>query len=475
MINEKGASAIGVLHSLERFGSKLGLERIAALMALLGDPQDKMKCIHVAGTNGKGSVCRYIYSVLREHGYNTGIYTSPFVIDFYERIEYNGECITGDELEIYTARVMEQTEKMLAAGMDSPTEFEVLTAIAFLFYAEKGADFLVLEVGLGGSGDSTNIIKAPITSVITSISLDHTERLGMSAADIAAEKAGIIKTGCPVIMFVDEEGAAAVIAARAYDLKAPLIDVQKKQRGVTRRSTDGYEFWINIEGRAYNDIKLSMPGEHQVRNAACALCVIDLLRKKRLITTTAEGIRAGMRNARQPGRFEILKIGAAGLDEAAGCVEAAEHVEAVEHVEAAGCVEAAGILDKPAVEVVLDGAHNEAGAAVLADTVAELYPGEKVLVVMGVLKEKRLDAMLKHLDRIAGEYIATEPDNDRKLSAEQLGEKIKNNGKKCAVIADPREAAAAAIARGNEFGLIVIAGSLFLIGAVRRYLCEKAG
>ncbi|MDR0423980.1 MAG: bifunctional folylpolyglutamate synthase/dihydrofolate synthase, partial [Clostridiales Family XIII bacterium] len=308
MTNKNESAAIGAIHSLERFGSKLGLERIAALMQMLGNPQDRMKCIHVAGTNGKGSVCRYIYSVLREHGYNTGIYTSPYVINFYERIEYNGEYITDSELERYTARVIGEAERMVAAGMDSPTEFEVLTAIAFLFYAEKGAEFLVLEVGLGGSGDSTNVIKEPKASVITSISLDHTERLGVTPAEIAAEKAGIIKKGCPVITFVEDEDAARIIAARAYAQNAPLIDVSRKKRRNVRKSTEGYEFCVDIDGRAYNGIEISMPGEHQIRNAACALCVIDLLRAEKLITTTAEGIRRGMKAARQPGRFEIMRL-----------------------------------------------------------------------------------------------------------------------------------------------------------------------
>ncbi len=166
------------IHSFQRFGSKLGLERMRRLMELLGDPQETMKVIHVAGTNGKGSVCRYLYSALQENGYKTGLYTSPFLERFTERIECNGWEISEEDLARYTEKVLEVIDAMIEEGMESPTEFELITAIAFLYFSEQEIDYLVLEVGLGGTGDSTNMVSRPIASVITSISFDHMEYLG---------------------------------------------------------------------------------------------------------------------------------------------------------------------------------------------------------------------------------------------------------------------------------------------------------
>jgi dihydrofolate synthase/folylpolyglutamate synthase len=424
-------SAIEQIHSFERFGSKLGLERIGALMSRLGDPQDGVKIIHVAGTNGKGSVCRYIYSVLRRHGYRTGLYTSPFVVSFFERIEFDGTCITEEELEECTREVMARTEEMIAEGLESPTEFEVLTAVAFLYFSKKNAEFLVLEVGLGGRGDSTNVVKQPTVCIISSISLDHTDRLGNTLPEIAREKAGIIKTGCPVIINVRDADAAKAIAETAYERRAPLIDAGRiKARGVMK-SASGYSFSADIFGKAYSDVRLSMPGMHQVENAVCALCAIELLRSKSLITTDGALIREGMAEARQPGRFEVLG-------------------------------------DRPVI--VLDGAHNPAGAAAMAETALDLFKGKRILLVAGVLRDKELPAMIEHFDRVADAYIATEPDNERRLSVAELYDALLRTGKPCSAAVDPLRAAREALSRGNEFDVIIVSGSLYLLGAVREYL-----
>ena len=174
---ENSKKAIEKIHEFERFGSILGLERMNDLLKLLGNPHEDLKVIHVAGTNGKGSVCRYIYSVLRAAGYKTGIYISPFIEIFNERIELDGEYISDEDLALYTDRVLQAAKAMTDAGKQSPTEFEVVTAIAFLYFKEKDCDYVVLEVGLGGSGDSTNVCKSPLMTVITSISMDHMDRL----------------------------------------------------------------------------------------------------------------------------------------------------------------------------------------------------------------------------------------------------------------------------------------------------------
>jgi dihydrofolate synthase/folylpolyglutamate synthase len=430
----KNPNSIDQIHSFERFGSRLGLERIGELMSRLGNPQDDMRVIHVAGTNGKGSVCRYIYSVLRGHGYRTGLYTSPFVVSFFERIEFDGAYITEEELDGCTREVMSRIDEMLAEGFESPTEFEVLTAVAFLHFSKKGTEFLVLEVGLGGRGDSTNIITRPEVCVISSISLDHTDRLGSTLPEIAREKAGIIKPSCPVIISADDAEAAKVLAQTAYEKRAPLIDAGRiKARGVLK-SPLSYSFSANIFGKFYSEIRISMPGMHQIRNAICALCAIELLRSKALITTDGALLREWMETAKQPGRFEVLD-------------------------------------GEPAI--VLDGAHNPAGAAVMAETALDLFPGKRILLVVGVLRDKELSLMIGHFDRVADAYITTEPNNERRLSAAELERELIKTGKPCKAVPDPLSAVREALNRRNEFDVVVVSGSLYLLGAVREYLYEK--
>ncbi|MDR2088657.1 MAG: bifunctional folylpolyglutamate synthase/dihydrofolate synthase [Clostridiales Family XIII bacterium] len=430
----KTENPVELIHRFERFGSKLGLERISALMARLGDPQDGMRVIHVAGTNGKGSVCRYIYSVLRRHGIKAGLYTSPFVVDFFERIEFDGKRITEEELAECTREVMERVDAMLAEGAESPTEFEVLTAVAFLYFSKNGTEFLVLEVGLGGRGDSTNVVKRPELCVISSISLDHTDRLGSTLPEIAREKAGIIKPGCPVIVNVADAEAAKVIAGVAYERGAPLIDAHRIEARGVRKSPRGYAFNASIMGKHYSDIRVSMPGMHQVENAICALCAIELLRGKALLATDGVLLREGMEEARQPGRFEVLP-------------------------------------GEPTV--VLDGAHNPAGAEAMAETALELFPGKRILLVAGVLRDKALSPMIDCFDRVADAYIATEPRNERRLPAAELCAALERTGKPVAAVADPARAMEEAWRRRGDFDVIVVSGSLYLLGAVREDVYEK--
>ena len=271
------AGAIGKIHAFEKFGSILGLERMNELMALLGNPQDKLKVLHVAGTNGKGSVCRYLYSVLQENGYRTGLYTSPFLEVFNERIELNGAYISDADLTEYTDRVLKQVQRMVDAGKQSPTEFEVITAIALLYFYEKGADYVVLEVGLGGRGDSTNVCKAPLISVITSISYDHTDRLGDTLAKIAWEKSGIIKDGCPVVTSAKAPEALEVIERTAAEHHALFFETRRIPYKIKEQGLDGSCFDVDFQGVLFEDLRISMVGAHQIENAIAALATINLL------------------------------------------------------------------------------------------------------------------------------------------------------------------------------------------------------
>lgn len=420
--------AIERIHEFDRFGMILGLKRMNLLLEKLGHPEKELNVIHVAGTNGKGSVCRYMYEALRANGYKVGLYTSPFIQCFNERIQFDGTMISDEELAVYTKLAVEKTEEMVVEGYDSPTEFEVVTAVAFLYYAAKETDFVILEVGLGGTGDSTNVIAKPLVSIITSISFDHMDRLGDTLAKIAGEKAGIIKSEVPVICNVEQLEAAKVIAKKAYEENARFYDATKMKYGIRRESAFGYEFDLNIYGTDYSGVKISMPGRHQVENAKTALLALEILRKQGKIRVHRENLYRGLEAARQPGRFEVFD-------------------------------------GNPCI--VLDGAHNEAGAAALKKAVQDCFPGEKPLMITGMLADKEIDKILENFCEITDTFIAAEPDNPRKLAKEELAEKLKAKGAKCSIAKDAQAALEMARAHESRPHVILCAGSLYLISAIR--------
>lgn len=447
LTNEKRQNAVDKIESFNRFGSVLGLERITELLKRLGNPEKNLKFIHIAGTNGKGSVSRFIYSALCANGYSTGIYTSPFLTVFNERIEVNGEYISDDELEKITEEVLEKVNEMVADGVDSPTEFEVITAIAFIYFAEKKCDYVVLEVGLGGRGDSTNVIENPLVSIITSISYDHMDRLGSTLEEIAAEKAGIIKSGTPVVsnVRIDSEEAfeaAKVIAKTAYERGSVLYDASRIKYGVTQNDVTGTTFTAVIGETSYEDVRITMLGEHQVQNAVTALTALEVMRKKGDIRVERSKLYKGLEEAKNIGRLEII-----------GGEDAAEEVT-----------------------TVLDGAHNEAGAKALANAMKKYFPNKRVLMVTGMLKDKDTTKLLDYFCDIADEFIATEPESERKLEAAALAELIKERSKNCEIIADAAKATQYAVSETRKGGkyencdIILFAGSLYLIGKVRGIL-----
>lgn len=422
------------IHSFQKFGSRLGLERMTRLMELLGNPQKTVKVIHVAGTNGKGSVCRYLYTVLQENGYKAGMYTSPYLERFTERIECGGSEISEADLIRYTEKVMEKVELMLAEGMESPTEFELVTAIAFLYFSEQSIDFLVLEVGLGGTGDSTNVVERPVISVITSISYDHMEYLGDTLEKIAVEKAGIIKPGVPVVFNVDDEKAAAAIRRIADEKGCRRFEVHREARDIKDKTVDCYTFDAEILGTEYRNLSITMIGEHQISNAICALTVLEVLRRENITKLDINKLYTGFRKAKQTGRFEILS-------------------------------------KEPFV--IIDGAHNEAGAESLRAVMAEHFSGRRILMVTGMLADKKIDKLLDKFELITDDFIATEPDNPRKLSAFELCSQIQKRGKSCAAIEDPERASRYAGKLSSSYDVTVYAGSLYLIGKIRGLLSHE--
>ena len=414
------------IHEYMRFGSKLGLERMEALCDKLGNPGRNLRVIHVAGTNGKGSVCRYIYESLRALGHTAGIFTSPYVGDFRERIEANGEMISEADLERLAEPVLAAARELSERG-DPPTEFELVTAICFVYFAEEAPDFVILEVGLGGRGDSTNIIREPLVSIITQIALDHMDRLGDTVEKIAWEKAGIIKAGCPVVS--GATGAAAkVIAKQACELGAPLTDVSKLKYKITGKSLAGSTFNTAIDGKRYDGIELSMAGEHQVQNAMTALCALDLLHRKNLIRGDGETLRRGMKSARLEARFHIVS-------------------------------------EKPLI--IFDGAHNPNGAQALTKALRELLPGGSILFVCSILRYKAAAEILEEFAGVAASFIATASDNERSLTASELAAEIKAAGGIVAAEAPTsKEAYTIAMNLAGGYDAVVFAGSLYMIGEI---------
>ncbi len=424
------------IHEFNRFGMVLGLDRMEELLRRLGNPQDDLKVIHVAGTNGKGSVSKYLEEGLSACGYKMGLYTSPYIETFNERIRYDGADISDEDLEYYGQKVVSAAEAMVADGLDSPTEFEVVTAIAFLYFADRQADITILEVGLGGIGDSTNVVKSPLASVITSISYDHMAQLGSSLAEIAVNKAGIIKTGCPVIANVPQRDAAKIIARKAYAMGSRLYDISGIRAAVSDETPFSQKVSMELYEKSYSDVEISMVGRHQAENLKTALATLEILRKSGAVKLDREALYEGLKRARQPGRFEVIS-------------------------------------EDPLV--IIDGAHNEAGAQALQETMAQHFAGKKILLVAGILADKEIDSIVKFLTKITDHIIVTEPDNPRKLAAEKLAGHVADFGVAAEAVPGVEAAVHHAKELADGYDVILFAGSLYLIGDVRRLWRNERG
>lgn len=435
------------IHSYYAFGKKPGLSRIQELMRILGNPQDSLCVIHVAGTNGKGSVCRYLYCALEKAGYACGLYTSPYIEEFTERIQFHGSQISKDDLIRIGARVFEKARQMTERGWEAPTEFDVITAIAFVYFAEQKPDYVILEVGLGGRMDSTNVIRNPLAAVITSISKDHMDVLGDSLSQIAWEKAGIIKPKAPVIFAVKDKEASEVIFREAqektppallYDVFGTVAPACAESPQDVKKTLGGYCFTAQALNQVYPRLHLRMTGMHQVENAMCALSVLEALRKQGEFSDKGDeewraAVCAGMKEAGQPGRFELIS------------------------------------QNPP---VILDGAHNQDGVRALALSLKEHFGGKRILLVFGILKDKAAESMLGELRLLTREasvtVIATEPENPRRLAAKELAHKMNQKlGVSCCYQKDWKKAMRLAKEMAKDYDAVVFSGSLYLIGSIR--------
>jgi len=345
--------AVGFYHSLERFGINPGLDRINSLCEKLGRPEQSTRFIHVAGTNGKGTVCTEIASVLKAAGFKTGLYTSPYVLEFRERIQLNGELIPENALISVTEEVKKALAELNGEGI-YPTEFEAVTAAAFKFFADEKCDVVVLETGLGGRFDATNIIKEPVVSVITSISLDHTGVLGNTLSEIAFEKCGILKSRCYCVTPSDQPEEALAEIKKCAEVKNAYLFEADKETLFETLSSDITGTLIKYRD---TEIKVPFPGEHQRQNFAVALKALEVIGVSG-IDVTVQHIKKGLESAFIPARTEILN-------------------------------------NSPLI--VLDGSHNDGSTKALSGYIRKYLPDKKILAVMGMMADKDIEKALTNL------------------------------------------------------------------------------
>ncbi len=398
------AEAVDFLYQLRWFGAKFGLSNTRKLAALAGNPQDRLRFIHVAGTNGKGSTCAMLESVYRAAGLKTGLFTSPHLVAFGERLQVNRRLIS----EAGVARLVAGLQPCLRQfpAEAHPTFFEVVTVMALQYFAEEGCDLVLWETGLGGRLDATNIV-TPLASVITNIQYDHQKWLGETLASIAGEKAGIIKPGVPVLTAAEEPEALAVIREAARQQRAPLTLVEGGAP----------------EPPPLSRIELPLPGAHQRTNAALAQAVIHALQP--VLPVPAAAFEAGLRHVDWPGRLQIARL-------------------------------------SPTRTVVLDGAHNLAGARSLAGALRQLYPDRKLALILGILQDKDWSAMCRTLAPLARKIFLTRVHSERSAESSSLAAACAEANPAAEIIESADLGAALAAARGEP--LTVVAGSLYLVG-----------
>ena len=405
--------------------TRLGLDRTRALLAALGDPQKNLRFVHVAGSNGKGSTCAMLAAILERAGYRVGMYISPYIQEFRERIQVNGQYIPAEAL----ARLTERTAAAADAMEDHPSQFELVTAIGFLYFLEEQCDIVLLEVGMGGALDSTNVIDTPEAAVITNIGLEHTEYLGNTLAEIAGTKAGIIKPGCSAVMYDLPAEAGEVVERVCAEQNVPLCRADFSRLASLSQGLEGQRF--SYRGREF---ELSLLGGHQLRNAAVVLETVEALRARGW-TIGEEAVADGLRAVRWPARLELLGRGPLFL---------------------------------------LDGGHNPQCAAALAESLQTLLPGRKAVFLAGVLGDKDYPAMLDLVTPLASEFICLTPFSDRALPAGDLADIITARGIRAEAFRSVSEGIAAALEAAGPEGIVVAFGSLYLAGAVRSAYPEAA-
>ena len=423
----KYQEAIKYITEVGNFGSNYGLERTYKLLEFLDNPHGKLKIIHVAGTNGKGSTTAMITSMLKEAGYKVGMYTSPFLEEFEERIQINGENIPKEKLAQLITKIKYAVDKVIEEGYNHPTEFEIITVLMFLYFATEEVDFAVVEVGLGGRLDSTNVI-TPILSVITSISFDHTNLLGNTLGEIATEKAGIIKSGIPTVIYPQEEVAEIVISSKCQELDSKLYKINKEDaKLINIIKEDKIYQQVKVKLDDEYDVKLPLLGEHQILNLAVALKALEVIKDK-APKLNRESIVKSLATVRWNGRLEIMS-------------------------------------NSP--YVVIDGAHNIQGITQLDKNIKKYFEYKDMYLILGILADKDVEDMVKVITPKAKKVFTVTPNSMRAETAEELLEEVKKYNESCEAYNDYKNAFEDALKLCKKDDLLLISGSLYMIGEMR--------
>jgi dihydrofolate synthase/folylpolyglutamate synthase len=432
--------ALDFIKNLTKFGINLGLGRMRTLLQRMGEPQAGLRFIHIGGTNGKGSTTAILQAILKQAGFRAGMFTSPHLHDYRERIRINDALISQQDVVKGIARIKPVLLQMVDEGMEHPTEFEVCTALGLCYFAEKKPDFVLLEVGLGGEIDSTNVV-TPLVSVLTSIGMDHMDYLGKTLTEIAKVKAGIIKPGIPVVTSADKPEALRVIEQSAREKGSALLKVGTE---VTWEKARGERNVFSYRGirHSYDGLALSLLGEHQLTNAATALAVCEVLEELGHLKLEETVIRQGLENVRWPGRLELVP-------------------------------------GNP--KILLDGAHNVDGMETLIRALYQYKDGllqrKRLWLCLGILQDKEVKKIIDLIAPLADEIIVTKPDSPRAgdwRAVARLAEKYLNPARVHAIEA-PAEAVEEGLKRMGPDDLLCVTGSLYMISVVRKHLLESPG
>lgn len=425
----KYEEAMKYITEVGNFGSNYGLERTYKLLEHLGNPERDLKLIHIAGTNGKGSTTSMITEILMGEGYKVGMYTSPFIEEFEERIQINRNNIPKESLAILMDEIKVAVDKVIEAGYNHPTEFEIITVLMLLYFKKENIDFGVIEVGLGGTLDSTNVIK-PIIQVITSISFDHTNLLGNTLEKIAREKAGIIKRGIPTVIYPQQEEVLKVIKNKCFEMDSELY--------IANNENLKFKNIVNLDKPyqllKYNneiDILLPLLGEHQIINLSVAMQAIEVLNNKNIIDISIANIVKSIKNVSWKGRLEVLS-------------------------------------NNP--YVVIDGAHNIQGIKTLSRNIKNYFKYENLYLILGILADKDVEEMIKIITPMAKKVYSVTPNSIRGELAESLKDEVSKFNKNCKAFDKYEEAYLEALNDASEKDLILASGSLYMIGDMRKII-----
>ena len=417
--------ALSYIHGTIRKGAAPGLGRIRELMERLGNPQRQLSYVHITGTNGKGSTAAMTASVLRSAGYRVGLYTSPFLWRFNERMNIDGRDIEDEALAQVTALVKPAAQAL----SDPPTEFELVTAIALTWFAREHCDIVVLEVGMGGRNDATNVIPAPEAAVLCNIGLDHTAQLGSTLQAIAENKSGILKPGCRGVLYSNTADVEAVVTGVCREQGIPLQIADFSKIRVKCSDLTGQI----LDYKQYSDLHLPLLGAHQTRNCAVVLETLEALRQQGW-NIPEEAVYQGIANTVWPGRFELLRR-------------------------------------EPVF--IVDGGHNEQCFAALAENVKTYLAGRKIIALTGVMADKNYLEMYKGLVPLVSRFVTVTPDNPRSLDAESLADYLRQLGRPAQAAGSVEEGVKEALALAGAEGTVLAFGSLYMTGPIRQAVKNK--